>query len=162
MGWPAAQASGPSPVARRCSSQCLLLLRPATLLWGDLAEPLGALGPQLAKRLGPYSSPSLGAVPLSSMGGCDFPVKKTRLGPPSPTATRYREFGVQGLPPSRCGCCPLRLFSSRSHPLGCQGLKTPRSQASNPQTGGGGWKAGCVPTPGPGARLWSGGAGLLH
>lgn len=31
------------------------------------------------------------------MGGCCFPVKKTRLGPPSPTATRYHEFRGSGL-----------------------------------------------------------------
>ena len=126
---------------RRCMPVSLsdLLLRHQ----GDLAEPLGVLGPQLAKSSSPCSSPGLGLRCFTLHGRMLLSCQGTGLGPLSPVWLSITDStgadGLQVLSVGHCSCCSevvvFRVPSSLN-PLRCQGFGPQRARYPHPLAGG--------------------------
>lgn len=103
---------------------------------GDLAEPLGVLGPQLARWSWPCSSPCPGLRCFTLHGRMLLSCQGTGLGPLSPVRLSITDSmeadGRQVLSVGHCSCrSEVFVFRvpSSLNPLRCQGLR-PESQAS--------------------------------
>lgn len=145
-------------------SECLLLLRPATLPWGPATGTPGSPARQVILAVFLALSGPLSAYPPRE--------DVTSLSKDRSTPTQHHGFhgsrwGFKSpLSVSHYSCCslrPLSLFPSGSNILRCQDLRPQGARHAHPLAEGESWtRAGSRPTHRPGTRAGSGGAGLLH